>query len=170
MISGLWPVNLKTLFICLSSDAVPDATGLPYTSFDHSKAHFYRYDEQVSLCLERLRWASNCFRLGILSVRKDWRRLNKLLTFKPVFTTASSGLSFQFISCWKREDKAYAPGKSRTDDQSDVFSIAFQVPALSESVELVMDSFKMSQWVYPPPCTTCLQGHIFEALAVIFYP
>uniref|UniRef100_A0A8C6SII1 Polycomb group RING finger protein 1 n=1 Tax=Neogobius melanostomus TaxID=47308 RepID=A0A8C6SII1_9GOBI len=35
-------------------DSVPDATGLPYTSFDHSKAHFYRYDEQVSLCLERL--------------------------------------------------------------------------------------------------------------------
>ncbi|KAM9850033.1 polycomb group RING finger protein 1 isoform 1-T1 [Aulostomus maculatus] len=35
-------------------DAVPDAAGLPYTSFDHSKAHFYRYDEQVSLCLERL--------------------------------------------------------------------------------------------------------------------
>ncbi|XP_053179875.1 polycomb group RING finger protein 1 [Scomber japonicus] len=35
-------------------DAMPDSTGLPYTSFDHSKAHFYRYDEQVSLCLERL--------------------------------------------------------------------------------------------------------------------
>ncbi|XP_069572619.1 polycomb group RING finger protein 1 isoform X1 [Brachyistius frenatus] len=35
-------------------DGVPDSTGLPYTSFDHSKAHFYRYDEQVSLCLERL--------------------------------------------------------------------------------------------------------------------
>ncbi|CAG04670.1 unnamed protein product [Tetraodon nigroviridis] len=35
-------------------DALPDAAGLPYTSFDHSKAHFYRYDEQVSLCLERL--------------------------------------------------------------------------------------------------------------------
>ncbi|KTG38065.1 hypothetical protein cypCar_00042039 [Cyprinus carpio] len=34
-------------------DSVPDNTGLPYTSFDHSKAHFYRYDEQVSLCLER---------------------------------------------------------------------------------------------------------------------
>uniref|UniRef100_A0A3Q2XCQ6 Polycomb group RING finger protein 1 n=1 Tax=Haplochromis burtoni TaxID=8153 RepID=A0A3Q2XCQ6_HAPBU len=34
-------------------DGVPDAT-VPYTSFDHSKAHFYRYDEQVSLCLERL--------------------------------------------------------------------------------------------------------------------
>lgn len=34
-------------------ESVPDNTGLPYTSFDHSKAHFYRYDEQVSLCLER---------------------------------------------------------------------------------------------------------------------
>ncbi|KTG47608.1 hypothetical protein cypCar_00000639 [Cyprinus carpio] len=34
-------------------DSVPDNMGLPYTSFDHSKAHFYRYDEQVSLCLER---------------------------------------------------------------------------------------------------------------------
>ncbi|KAK1804124.1 hypothetical protein P4O66_020165 [Electrophorus voltai] len=34
-------------------DSLPDNTGLPYTSFDHSKAHFYRYDEQVSLCLER---------------------------------------------------------------------------------------------------------------------
>ncbi|XP_023697670.1 polycomb group RING finger protein 1 isoform X3 [Paramormyrops kingsleyae] len=34
-------------------DAEPDMAGLPYTSFDHSKAHFYRYDEQVSLCLER---------------------------------------------------------------------------------------------------------------------
>ncbi|XP_024238841.1 polycomb group RING finger protein 1 isoform X3 [Oncorhynchus tshawytscha] len=33
-------------------DSIPD-TGLPFTSFDHSKAHFYRYDEQVSLCLER---------------------------------------------------------------------------------------------------------------------
>ena len=44
-------------FFPSSLDAVPDATGLPYTSFDHSKAHFYRYDEQVSLCLERLRWA-----------------------------------------------------------------------------------------------------------------
>ncbi|KAM9413278.1 polycomb group RING finger protein 1-like isoform 3-T3 [Salvelinus alpinus] len=34
-------------------DSIPDATGLPFTTFDHSKAHFYRYDEQVSLCLER---------------------------------------------------------------------------------------------------------------------
>nr|XP_015199375.1 PREDICTED: polycomb group RING finger protein 1 isoform X4 [Lepisosteus oculatus] len=37
-----------------TEDSVPDPAGLPYASFDHSKAHFYRYDEQVSLCLERL--------------------------------------------------------------------------------------------------------------------
>ncbi|RXM32289.1 Polycomb group RING finger protein 1 [Acipenser ruthenus] len=36
-----------------NEDAVPDPAGLPYTSFDHSKAHYYRYDEQISLCLER---------------------------------------------------------------------------------------------------------------------
>lgn len=29
--------------------------GLPFSSFDHSKAHYYRYDEQLSLCLEWLR-------------------------------------------------------------------------------------------------------------------
>ncbi|XP_036080698.1 polycomb group RING finger protein 1 isoform X3 [Rousettus aegyptiacus] len=28
--------------------------GLPFSTFDHSKAHYYRYDEQLSLCLERL--------------------------------------------------------------------------------------------------------------------
>ncbi|KAH1177571.1 hypothetical protein KIL84_011273 [Mauremys mutica] len=27
--------------------------GLPYSSFDHSRAHYYHYDEHVSLCLER---------------------------------------------------------------------------------------------------------------------
>uniref|UniRef100_A0A8C4XC25 Polycomb group RING finger protein 1 n=1 Tax=Erpetoichthys calabaricus TaxID=27687 RepID=A0A8C4XC25_ERPCA len=36
-----------------NEDSIPDPAGLPYTSFDHSKAHYYRYDEQVSLCLER---------------------------------------------------------------------------------------------------------------------
>ncbi|RXM34243.1 Polycomb group RING finger protein 1 [Acipenser ruthenus] len=36
-----------------NEDAAPDPAGLPYTSFDHSKAHYYRYDEQISLCLER---------------------------------------------------------------------------------------------------------------------
>ncbi|TFJ95837.1 ABC transporter [Platysternon megacephalum] len=36
-------------------DPVVDTTGLPYSSFDHSRAHYYRYDEHVSLCLERQR-------------------------------------------------------------------------------------------------------------------
>ncbi|XP_064408749.1 polycomb group RING finger protein 1 [Latimeria chalumnae] len=36
-----------------TEDSMPDPTALPYTSFDHSKAHYYRYDEQVSLCLEK---------------------------------------------------------------------------------------------------------------------
>ncbi|XP_067888615.1 polycomb group RING finger protein 1 [Heterodontus francisci] len=31
----------------------PDLASSPYTTFDYSKAHYYRYDEQVSLCLER---------------------------------------------------------------------------------------------------------------------
>uniref|UniRef100_A0A8C9T8F2 Polycomb group RING finger protein 1 n=1 Tax=Scleropages formosus TaxID=113540 RepID=A0A8C9T8F2_SCLFO len=38
-----------------SEDGVPDSAGLGYTSYDHSKAHYYRNDEQVSLCLERQR-------------------------------------------------------------------------------------------------------------------
>lgn len=29
--------------------------GLPYSSFDHSRAHYFRYDEHVSLCLEKQR-------------------------------------------------------------------------------------------------------------------
>ncbi|XP_065453487.1 polycomb group RING finger protein 1 isoform X5 [Chrysemys picta bellii] len=36
-----------------SEDPVVDTMGLPYSSFDHSRAHYYRYDEHVSLCLER---------------------------------------------------------------------------------------------------------------------
>nr|XP_032649396.1 polycomb group RING finger protein 1 [Chelonoidis abingdonii] len=35
------------------ADPVVDTMGLPYSSFDHSRAHYYRYDEHVSLCLER---------------------------------------------------------------------------------------------------------------------
>ncbi|XP_025902956.1 polycomb group RING finger protein 1 [Nothoprocta perdicaria] len=30
-----------------------DPMGLPYSTFDHSRAHYFRYDEHVSLCLER---------------------------------------------------------------------------------------------------------------------
>uniref|UniRef100_A0A3B4TXJ4 Polycomb group RING finger protein 1 n=1 Tax=Seriola dumerili TaxID=41447 RepID=A0A3B4TXJ4_SERDU len=62
---------------------VPDATGLPYTSFDHSKAHFYRYDEQVSLCLER--FTCLCLTSSLqqkfvrCSVRAEVRHLRKVL-------------------------------------------------------------------------------------------
>uniref|UniRef100_A0A3Q3VR38 Polycomb group RING finger protein 1 n=1 Tax=Mola mola TaxID=94237 RepID=A0A3Q3VR38_MOLML len=48
---------------------------LPYTSFDHSKAHFYRYDEQVSLCLER----SSLQKFVRCSVRAEVRHLRKVL-------------------------------------------------------------------------------------------
>uniref|UniRef100_A0A3P9B1L6 Polycomb group RING finger protein 1 n=1 Tax=Maylandia zebra TaxID=106582 RepID=A0A3P9B1L6_9CICH len=65
-------------------DGVPDAT-VPYTSFDHSKAHFYRYDEQVSLCLERLSFTVHCLTLSLqqkfvrCSVRAEVRHLRKVL-------------------------------------------------------------------------------------------
>ncbi|NWX38455.1 PCGF1 protein, partial [Notiomystis cincta] len=39
----------------LSPDTVGgDPMGLPYSTFDHSRAHYFRYDEHVSLCLEKL--------------------------------------------------------------------------------------------------------------------
>ncbi|XP_030046744.1 polycomb group RING finger protein 1 isoform X1 [Microcaecilia unicolor] len=36
-----------------NEDSVAETMGLPYSTFDHSKAHYYRYDERVSLCLEK---------------------------------------------------------------------------------------------------------------------
>uniref|UniRef100_A0A8C9XYE5 Polycomb group RING finger protein 1 n=1 Tax=Sander lucioperca TaxID=283035 RepID=A0A8C9XYE5_SANLU len=55
-------------------DAVPDAAGLPYTSFDHSKAHFYRYDEQcICLTLSPQQKFVRC------SVRAEVRHLRKVL-------------------------------------------------------------------------------------------
>uniref|UniRef100_A0A672GEV8 Polycomb group RING finger protein 1 n=1 Tax=Salarias fasciatus TaxID=181472 RepID=A0A672GEV8_SALFA len=53
---------------------VPDATGLPYTSFDHSKAHFYRYDEQLDVCLSSLQQ-----KFVRCSVRAEVRHLRKVL-------------------------------------------------------------------------------------------
>lgn len=45
-----------TFLVTLSfSEPALSNLGLPFSSFDHSKAHYYRYDEQLSLCLERLR-------------------------------------------------------------------------------------------------------------------
>ncbi|XP_039189852.1 polycomb group RING finger protein 1 isoform X1 [Crotalus tigris] len=36
-------------------DPASDRVGLPYTTFDHSRAHYYRFDEHVTLCLEKQR-------------------------------------------------------------------------------------------------------------------
>ncbi|XP_070612860.1 polycomb group RING finger protein 1 isoform X3 [Erythrolamprus reginae] len=38
-------------------DPASDRVGLPYTTFDHSRAHYYRFDEHLTLCLEKQRWA-----------------------------------------------------------------------------------------------------------------
>uniref|UniRef100_A0A8C1C581 Polycomb group RING finger protein 1 n=1 Tax=Cyprinus carpio carpio TaxID=630221 RepID=A0A8C1C581_CYPCA len=63
-----------------------DNMGLPYTSFDHSKAHFYRYDEQVSLCLESSSFSGKDKNKLTLqqkfvrcSVRAEVRHLRKVL-------------------------------------------------------------------------------------------
>uniref|UniRef100_A0A670JKA1 Polycomb group RING finger protein 1 n=1 Tax=Podarcis muralis TaxID=64176 RepID=A0A670JKA1_PODMU len=36
-----------------NEDSASDRVGLPYTTFDHSRAHYYRFDEHVLLCLEK---------------------------------------------------------------------------------------------------------------------
>ncbi|XP_041057240.1 polycomb group RING finger protein 1 isoform X2 [Carcharodon carcharias] len=45
--------GLERIIQPVNEAMTPDLTSSPYTTFDHSKAHYYRYDEQVSLCLER---------------------------------------------------------------------------------------------------------------------
>lgn len=50
---GTWGRLTATPF---SPDTVGgDPMGLPYSTFDHSRAHYFRYDEHVSLCLEKQR-------------------------------------------------------------------------------------------------------------------
>ncbi|XP_036372514.1 polycomb group RING finger protein 1-like [Megalops cyprinoides] len=61
--------GLERVIQPLDDDAMLDTAGLPCTGFDHSKAHFYRYDEQVSLCLERQSLSSS------LSSGKDENKL-----------------------------------------------------------------------------------------------
>ncbi|XP_060741795.1 polycomb group RING finger protein 1 isoform X2 [Tachysurus vachellii] len=63
--------GLERIIQPLGDDSLPDNTGLPYTSFDHSKAHFYRYDEQVSLCLERQSSPNNSKKKDTLKKRKS---------------------------------------------------------------------------------------------------
>uniref|UniRef100_A0A3B3D003 Polycomb group RING finger protein 1 n=1 Tax=Oryzias melastigma TaxID=30732 RepID=A0A3B3D003_ORYME len=55
----------------------PAGDSLPYTSFDHSKAHFYRYDEQVSLSPSFF-WSLQQ-KFVRCSVRAEVRHLRKVL-------------------------------------------------------------------------------------------
>ncbi|KAM5253758.1 polycomb group RING finger protein 1 isoform 1-T1 [Hipposideros larvatus] len=56
--------------------------GLPFSSFDHSKAHYYRYDEQLSLCLERLSSGKDKNK-SILQVRADEGRASRRMLTSP---------------------------------------------------------------------------------------
>ncbi|NXU77047.1 PCGF1 protein, partial [Oreotrochilus melanogaster] len=55
---GLWEVAGVGELTAPPSPPFPDTVGgdplgLPYSTFDHSRAHYFRYDEHVSLCLEK---------------------------------------------------------------------------------------------------------------------
>uniref|UniRef100_A0A3Q3FD13 Polycomb group RING finger protein 1 n=1 Tax=Kryptolebias marmoratus TaxID=37003 RepID=A0A3Q3FD13_KRYMA len=68
-----------------AGDDVSDGTGLPFTSFDHSKAHFYRYDEQLQIVLLCLKLTARCCvsflqqKFVRCSVRAEVRHLRKVL-------------------------------------------------------------------------------------------
>uniref|UniRef100_A0A8C9WT85 Polycomb group RING finger protein 1 n=1 Tax=Scleropages formosus TaxID=113540 RepID=A0A8C9WT85_SCLFO len=65
--------GLERVIQSSGDDTVPDATGLPYTSFDHSKAHFYRYDEQYSAIFSPQQKFVRC------SARAEVRHLRRVL-------------------------------------------------------------------------------------------
>ena len=56
--------------------------GLPFSSFDHSKAHYYRYDKQLSLCLERLSSGKDKNK-NVLQVRKAEGRASLKESLSP---------------------------------------------------------------------------------------
>ncbi|XP_060783895.1 polycomb group RING finger protein 1 isoform X2 [Neoarius graeffei] len=95
--------GLERIIQPLGDDSLPDNTGLPYTSFDHSKAHFYRYDEQVSLCLERQR-TDPCF------IPKLLRQNHSVMLFDAQESSSLSGkdknkLTLQkFVRCSVRAE------------------------------------------------------------------
>ncbi|XP_032980947.1 polycomb group RING finger protein 1 isoform X1 [Rhinolophus ferrumequinum] len=67
--------------------------GLPFSSFDHSKAHYYRYDEQLSLCLERLSSGKDKSK-SILQVSEDEGRASlRILTSAGHFPHTLCSLS-----------------------------------------------------------------------------
>uniref|UniRef100_A0A669PDJ3 Polycomb group RING finger protein 1 n=1 Tax=Phasianus colchicus TaxID=9054 RepID=A0A669PDJ3_PHACC len=62
-----------------------DPMGLPYSTFDHSRAHYFRYDEHVSLCLEKQSSSKDKSKAVLqqkyvrCSVRAQIRHLRKVL-------------------------------------------------------------------------------------------
>uniref|UniRef100_A0A8C3PDM8 Polycomb group ring finger 1 n=1 Tax=Chrysemys picta bellii TaxID=8478 RepID=A0A8C3PDM8_CHRPI len=78
-------------------DPVVDTMGLPYSSFDHSRAHYYRYDEHVSLCLERQSSSKEKNKTSLqqkfvrCSVRAQVRHLRRVLCHRL-------GLALQHVS------------------------------------------------------------------------
>ncbi|NWT75440.1 PCGF1 protein, partial [Prunella himalayana] len=74
-----------------------DPMGLPYSTFDHSRAHYFRYDEHVSLCLEKLSSSKDKSKAMLqqkyvrCSVRAQIRHLRRVLCHRL-------GLSLQHVS------------------------------------------------------------------------
>ncbi|NXA83697.1 PCGF1 protein, partial [Thryothorus ludovicianus] len=73
-----------------------DPMGLPYSTFDHSRAHYFRYDEHVSLCLEKLSSSKDKSKAVLqqkyvrCSVRAQIRHLRRVLCHRL-------GLSLQHV-------------------------------------------------------------------------
>ncbi|NWI75341.1 PCGF1 protein, partial [Dryoscopus gambensis] len=65
-----------------------DPMGLPYSTFDHSRAHYFRYDEHVSLCLEKLSSSKDKSKAVLqqkyvrCSVRAQIRHLRRVLSHR----------------------------------------------------------------------------------------
>uniref|UniRef100_A0A6I8N9X7 Polycomb group RING finger protein 1 n=1 Tax=Ornithorhynchus anatinus TaxID=9258 RepID=A0A6I8N9X7_ORNAN len=92
-------------------EPVAGSLGLPYSTFDHSRAHYYRYDEQLSLCLERLSSGKEKNRTVLqhkfvrCSVRAQVRQLRSVLCHRLT-------LSPQHVSPWGRGVVPGAPSPS----------------------------------------------------------
>ncbi|XP_026532314.1 polycomb group RING finger protein 1 [Notechis scutatus] len=70
-------------------DPASDRVGLPYTTFDHSRAHYYRFDEHVTLCLEKQSTSGKEKSKHVLqqkyvrcSVRAQIRHLRRVLCYR----------------------------------------------------------------------------------------
>ncbi|NXD31721.1 PCGF1 protein, partial [Spelaeornis formosus] len=96
--SQLWCWGHRGLTVPpVSPDTVGgDPMGLPYSTFDHSRAHYFRYDEHVSLCLEKLSSSKDKSKAVLqqkyvrCSVRAQMRHLRRVLCHRL-------GLSLQHV-------------------------------------------------------------------------